>query len=248
MAQRSTQERELSRGDFRSYHYTSTTFIKREIPYYKRAKRQNGLPIEDPWLAKRFSNEVAAYQLLKEKTSIPVPRVISSGLDVHGCLYTEMELVPSSVQASVAASVCRMPKQHDMTTVTGPCSYCRDIVRQNVERFVQDKVLPQLRNRKSNTTGLNGCVIPPRWVMEADNRDYWPVKTSSRMNYSFVLHDLTEPNILVDYRTLEVLALIDVEESGYFQPEMQQWQVTREAQFELYENMEVVNRDINLLQ
>lgn len=248
MAQRSPQEQELSRGDFRSYHRTATTFIKREIPDYERMKDMNGFTIVDPWLAKRFSNEAAAYRLLKEKTSIPIPRVISSGHDANGLLYTEMELVPYSVQASEAASVCRMPKQHPMAPSTDPCSYCRNIVQQNVANFVHKTVLPQLLSLKSNTTGLNGCVIPPRWVINSDERMEWPVKTSREMDFSFVLHDLTETNILVHVRTLEILALIDVEDSGFFPAEMQQWKETRQAQFGLFEDLDVVRRDVRLLE
>lgn len=93
---------------------------------------------------------------------------------------------------------------------------------QNVESFVQNTVLPQLRNLKSYSTGLDGYVMPPRWVIDSDNRLEWPVKTSLTAEFVFVLHDLVDHNILIDTRTFQVRALVDLEESGFFPPEMQQ--------------------------
>ena len=183
---------------------TRTTFIKREILNNERDKTPDGSYIDDPRLAKRF---FAAYQLLRQNTSIPVPRVISYDYDQDDHLYLEMEVVAGSVQASHAATVCRMPDSYHMMPNSGPCSNCRSIVRENVEAFVHNAVLLHLRNLRSKSTGLNSYVMPPRWVIDTDDRSEWPVKRSSSAEFVFVLHDLVENNILVDAQTLEVRAL-----------------------------------------
>lgn len=255
MAQRSPEERQVGRSEFRTYNWTPTTFVKREIPISERYKRKSdGLPIDDPRLAARFFNEAAAYKLLKENTTIPVPQLLSYGYDTNGHLYIEMERVSGSVQASIAADECRMPDIHlpvvdaGSESGPGPCSQCREIVRNNVAAFVHGTVLPQLRGLKSNSTGLNGYVMPPLWVIDQDDRLEWPVKTSPTDDFVFVLHDLVEHNILLDTRTLEVRALVDLEDSGFFPPEMQEWRETRLGQFDIYDDKELVKRHIRLLE
>lgn len=71
--------------------------------------------------------------------------------------------------------------------------------------------------------------MPPRWVIEMDDRLDWPVKQSLSVNSVFILYDLVDHNILVDVRTLVIRALVDGEEAGYFPKEMQQWQFNREG-------------------
>jgi hypothetical protein len=71
MAERSPDERELSRSEYETYNVMATTFIKRERPIEERGRRPDGSYIDDPRLPQRFSNEVATDQLLREKTTIP---------------------------------------------------------------------------------------------------------------------------------------------------------------------------------
>ncbi|KAK2595525.1 hypothetical protein QQS21_006753 [Conoideocrella luteorostrata] len=248
MAQRSPDETELCRFECKTYNTTATAFIKRELPVSERPRLLDGSYFDDPRLTQRFFNEAATLQLLREKTTIPVPRVLSYGHDENGHLYIETELVQGTVQASSAASVCRMPDSHGMPPGTGPCLSCESIVLQNVEDFVQNIVLPQLRGLKSKSTGLNGYVMPPRWVIGMDDRLYWPVKWSTEPEYVFTLHDLVDHNILVDDSTLEVRALVDGEEGGFFPAEMQQWRFNRAGQFEIYDDICLVKRHISLLE
>lgn len=140
-----------------------------------------------------------------------------------------------------------MPQLHLPPQVHSPCAICERIVRANAERFVQDQVLPQLRSLKSCTTGLDGIVIPPRWVAEHDNREHWPVLTSRQADFVLCHHDLVLHNLLLCTRTLEVLALVDMEECGFFPPEVQQWKYDRAGQFGLYEDMELVQEHIRLI-
>jgi hypothetical protein len=184
------------------------------MPINERNQKPDGSYIDDLRLAQRFFNEAAGYKLLREMTFIPVPNVISHSYDENRRLFLETVLIAGAVQASQAASVCRMPATHYITPGSGPCDTCRSTVSQIVESFVQNTVLPQLRNLKSYSTGLNGYVMPPRWVIDTDDRLEWPVKTSSTADFVFVLHDLVDHNILVDTCTFEVRALVDLEESG----------------------------------
>lgn len=77
--------------------------------------------------------------------------------------------------------------------------------------------------------------MPPRWVFETDDRLKWPVKWSTEGDNVSTLHDLVDHNILLDIESLEVRALVDGEEGGYFPMEMQQWRFDREGQFKIHE-------------
>ena len=89
----------------------------------------------------------------------------------------------------------------------------------NVEHFVMDVVLPQLQSPRSTTLGgLCGVVIPPVRVTRIDKRQWWPPKTSQIDRYCFCHSDLAQQNILLDPKTLEPVALIDGEYSGFYPP------------------------------
>lgn len=129
----------------------------------------------------------------------------------------------------------------------GSCENCGKIAYLNAEKFVRETVFPQLRSLRSSTTDLNGFVLPPRWVLEHDNRTEWPPKTSSTYEYVFCHNDLTANNIMLDSNTLEVKALFNWEDSGYFPPEVQQWKYTRFNQFGLYDDLDTVRRHVALI-
>jgi hypothetical protein len=108
-----------------------------------------------------------------------------------------------------------MPQFH---LTDGPCEDCWEIAYSPANKFVRETVLPQLRSLKSITTGLNGFVLPPPWVLEHDKRTEWPSKLSSTDEYVFSHIDLTANNIVLGSQTLEVKTLFDREDSGYFPP------------------------------
>lgn len=249
MAQRSPNEILLNDYNIKTHNYNpvSKTFIKREIPFQERNLRADGSRKDDPRLAHRFFNEAAALQLLGEKTIIPVPRVISHGYDVNGHLYLETELIEGAGRSSLAASICRRPDSHSTPPHWGFCHACDDIVRKNVDDFVKTIVLPEIRNLKSQSTGLNGYVMPPASVVEEDKRPYWPVKWSKTDEYVFTLHDLVDHKILVDLETLEVRAVIDVDAAGFFPSEMQQWRYDWNHCLCIDRDTEVIRRHIELL-
>ncbi|KAF1963625.1 hypothetical protein CC80DRAFT_394835, partial [Byssothecium circinans] len=197
----------------KSYHIRQTTFTKCE------RAASYGLP----WIKQRFAVEAAALRLLREQTNIPAPRLLAFDEDVNGLCYLVTEIVPGSVPGDMAAAECRMPHVHRPAQRNVPCAACDGIVRANADQFVRQVVLPQLSSLRSKTTGLDGFVIPPRWVYENDERVSWPVLSSPEYDFVFCHNDLVIHNMLFSLETLEVLALLDMEECGYFPPEIQQW-------------------------
>ncbi|KAI1843819.1 hypothetical protein JX266_010078 [Neoarthrinium moseri] len=163
MATYQTDEQLVASTSVTRYIFTRTSFVKREIPLNEREmSRSTGLPVAQRWEEQRFRNEAAALELVSTNTTIPVPKLLSWGRDGKGLLFLETELLQRSVLCDMAGDHCRMPKLHGATT--GECVDCRRIARDNANRFIYDSVLPQLQTLKHNTTGLNGFVIPPRWV------------------------------------------------------------------------------------
>lgn len=226
----------LFRSEDKSYHRAGSIFIKRELP--------NAV---GPYVKERFKVEPIALGLLASETSIPVPKLVASGTDDNGLHYVATEYISGSVRGDMAATECRMPQDHRPLQVDTPCRACADTVRANAYQFVREMVLPQLARLRSRSTGLGGVVVPPRWVLEYDTRKCWPVLTSEREEYIFTHHDLVLHNLLVDTQTLKVLALVDMEECGYFHPELQQWRYDRPGQFGLYEDKQLVQKHIRLL-
>ncbi|KAI1313156.1 hypothetical protein F5Y03DRAFT_156620 [Xylaria venustula] len=226
----------LFRSEDKSYHMAGSIFIKRELPNAVR-----------PYVKERLKVEPMALGLLANRTTIPVPKLVASGTDDNGLHYVATQYIFGSVRGDMAALECRMPAVHRPLQVNTPCRACTDTVRANAERFVREVVLPQLKMLRGCSTSLNGLVVPPRWVLEHDQRNSWPVVTSELEEYVFVHHDLVVHNLLFHTQTLEVLALVDMEECGYFPPELQQWKYDRVGQFSLYEDGNLVRRDIRLL-
>ncbi|KAI1871169.1 uncharacterized protein JN550_004614 [Neoarthrinium moseri] len=207
--------------------------------------RSTGLPVAQRWDEQRFRNEAAALELVSTNTTIPVPKLLSWGRDEKGLLFLETELLQRSVCCDTAGDHCRMPKLHGATT--GECVDCRRIARDNANRFIYDTVLPQLQILKHNTTGLNGFVIPSRWVTDWDQRELWSPKRSDVDEFVFCHLNLTAHNLMLDSETLEVMALIDWEDAGFFSPEFQQWRYFREELFDLYDDHEWIRKCISLI-
>jgi hypothetical protein len=91
-----------------------------------------------------------------------------------------------------------------------------------VDKFLQQTVLPQLQALRSCTLGsLVGPVIPPVRVTDTDKRSFWPPKTAASDEYVFCHNDLAQHNIMVDPKTLQPLAILDWEYSGYYPPEFE---------------------------
>ena len=59
-------------------------------------------------------------------------------------------------------------------------------------------------------------IIPPARITARDKREFWPEKSSSKIEYVFCHNDLAQHNIMVDPKTLQVVAVLDWESSGFY--------------------------------
>ncbi|KAF8853028.1 hypothetical protein BDZ45DRAFT_677944 [Acephala macrosclerotiorum] len=125
-----------------------------------------------------------------------------------------------------------MPNLHSLIgEKSGKCDQCADLAQKNFNQFVEEKLLPELRSLKSSTTGLNGLVIPPTWILGSVDRASWEPKTSDKEEYVMTHGDIGPHNIMMNLKTLEVLSIIDWEYSGYFPPGFQKWGATQVGHF-----------------
>ncbi|KAF2416667.1 hypothetical protein EJ08DRAFT_654679 [Tothia fuscella] len=240
MATIQADEKVIARSDDKTYSFTCTTFIKREIPLEKRhISRMTGKPVVNPFLAERFENEAAALNLIRHHTSIPVPDLKGCGRDENGNLYLETALVPG-VRADMAGDECRMPTPHRPDgQKTGECSKCGELARQNCDHFIKETLYPELSLLKARSTGLKGNVIPPTFVLGFDARERWEPKESTCAEYFMTHGDLALHNIMVSLETLQVVSILDWEHSGYFPPDFQHWSDTRAGYGALFRNEEL---------
>lgn len=199
-----------------SFTLTATSFKKSNLHFSTKL-----------WAKERIFNEVAALKLIKEKTTIPVPRILSSGMNEDGTAYLETERI-YGIECDIVGDQCRMPKEEAHNN-GGPCGTCEKIAKENTRRFIEEEMLPQLATIKSDTTGLNGFVLPSRPVVEYDKRPHWAPKKSNCKEYVFINGDLAAHNIMVHPETLEVVGVFDWEHSGYFPKEFQQWSLDRKT-------------------
>jgi len=234
--------------DVKAYYWTEDLFIKRELCIQQRPiDFETKQPATLPFLQERFFHEANSLRFLAENTAIPVPEVVDVGIDQYGLAFLKTKYAKGTIPAERAGEWCSLPSLHKPPNASQPCSACADVAKANINSFVDGVVLPELRKQKSCETGLNGFVIPPRWVMAVDKRKQWKVKTSRSPDFVFVLHDLVQHNLLLSSDSLEVAMLVDTEESGFFPPEMQQWKFDRIGQGSLYRDKNLVARDLALL-
>ena len=197
----------------------------------------NGQIISRRYNNERILNYAAALQLIAKKTTIPVQRLLSFGENPDGTAWVETERIHGGIPLPVVRDQCRMPagKTH---VDTGECDECGRIARANASRFFTNEVLPQLNSLTSDTTGFNGVVIPPLWIMYHDKDACWrPKKSESgEQEYVFCHGNLHEHSILMHAGTLHVLQIVDWEDAGYFPSEFQVWSTTRPDYDAFYED------------
>ena len=247
MASRSSSEVELARGEYNIYLRDGRSFIKRQIPLDQRIRGRDDQLVTKSWYADRFRNEADILQLVAQNPRILVPEFISCGLNENGEWYLAVEYMEGTVRADMAGNQCRMPSTHLPRDATERCIYCADLAQQNVEHYVDNVLRPELAKYTSSSTGFNGVVIPPPWVAYHDAREVWPVRESQDSEFSLWNPEFRADNVLLDTQTLEVRAVVDFEDAGYFPREMQVWKYSRNEQFALYRDMGTVHEHINLL-
>ena len=218
------------------YLKTETSFIKRDLADYERIRRKDGSIITRRWIEERLYNEAAALRLVAEKTTIPVPKVIGVGKDDNGLAYLETELLPG-IDLERIAHQCRM-QEGELHVEEGPCEQCGSIAKKKTERFIVEEVLPQLEKLRHTTTGLDGFVLPPPWILEYDERTHWEPKSTDSASYVFCHGDLAAHNIMIDPNGLDVVGIIDWEHAGYFPPEFQVWFVDRQRYWDYFRDTE----------
>jgi aminoglycoside phosphotransferase (APT) family kinase protein len=197
-----------------------------------------------PWAKERILNEAAALKLIKEKTSIPVPTILSFGTHEDGTAYLVTERI-SGIEFDIVGDQCRMPEGQDHN-YGGPCNNCEMIAKAKAQRFIEETMLSQLATLKSDTTGLNGFVLPPRPILEYDKRLDWAPMKSDHLEYVFTNGDLAAHNIIVHPETLEVVSVFDWEHSGYFPQEFQQWSLDRITYYKQIEDHNRIRKLIAL--
>ncbi|KAF1959229.1 kinase-like protein [Byssothecium circinans] len=228
------------------YVKTATTFIKRELLDSERKRRLDGSIIDRPWREERLRNEARALQLVQEYTTIPVPKLIGFGRNKNGLAYLETERL-HGIELECIKDQCRKPEGVPHVS-EGKCEECSSIAKENAARFICDEVLPQLAKvPKSSTTGLDGFVLPPSWILEYDKRPHWEPKTADSASYFFCHGDLASHNIMMDPNTLKVVAIYDWEHAGYFPPEFQLWFVDRQRYFDYFRDHKRVREFVALL-
>lgn len=178
------------------------------------------------WAAQRIENEHTALDLIREKTNIPVPKVLERGYNEDFGNYLKLEWADGIdlfdiVDGRSAGASCLMTPGQAGHSSSGRCDLCRATAMENANLFVHEVVYPALEGLRSRQTGLNGIVIPPPWIADDDRREHWPVKTSdyaADAGQPFVLchGDLSYHNMRIDPTTLEVKWLLDWECAGFF--------------------------------
>jgi hypothetical protein len=120
------------------------------------------------------------------------------------------------------------------------CAECEQIAFANARRYIQEEILPQLSSLRSDTTGLDGMVIPPLWVMDYDTETRWqPMKAASgEKEYIFCHGNLHARSIPMHAETLHVMKIVDWDNAGFFPEEFQVWTVERPKYEALFRDLE----------
>ncbi|KND86170.1 hypothetical protein TOPH_09207 [Tolypocladium ophioglossoides CBS 100239] len=217
-----------------TYEFTATTFTKTSrLPLHDH--RLDGTPFVwlRSWNHERITNEARALQLVSQMTTIPVPQLVDHGTHPDGRRYLVTKYIEGVILKQFPQRGCsRLEGQKHTDQV--PCETCSDQAYSNALKFVQDTVLPQLANLKSQHRGIYGFVMPPSWLCP-DLQPPWKGKTSWKTlssdvdEYIFQHGDLAAHNLLMDPQTLQVKALIDWEYAGFFPPGMERWPGTLDS-------------------
>ena len=165
-------------------------------------------------------------QLIARETTIPVPRLISSGVHQDGRRYLITERIDGFPLDDLLREGCPMPEGQKHTDEI-PCQICKRMAYTNALEFIRNTVIPQLMNLKSRERGICGFVMPPSWLTDSDppwkGKGLWKTYPLEKPEYVFQHGDLAAHNILMDRQTLEVAALIDWEYAGFFPAGMERW-------------------------
>ncbi|KAG7288327.1 hypothetical protein NEMBOFW57_007858 [Staphylotrichum longicolle] len=197
----------------------------------------------------RILTHAAALQIISKRTSIPVPKLLGFGENPDGTAWIEVERTHGGIWLDLVGEECRMPPGKQHIADGGECDECARIAETNASRYIRDEILPQLHSLRSDTTGLEGIVIPPLWIMDYDPKTSWQPKKapSGKEEYVFCHGNLHAHSILMHAETLHVMKVVDWDNAGYFPQEFQRWTVQRGDYEELFENKERCKELSNLM-
>ncbi|ATY59378.1 kinase-like domain [Cordyceps militaris] len=217
-----------------AYEFTATTFKKSSKLGFADT-RLDGTPYFwfRSWNHERITNEAKALELIANKTTIPVPRLIEHGIHPNGCRYLITEIIDGIILDRVGHEGCLQPKDQ-LHTEADSCQACADQAYSNALAFISNVVIPQLSALKSKERGIDGFVMPPRWL-SPDVLAPWRGKKAFQTlplqtpEYTFQHGDLAAHNIMMDKKTLQFKALIDWEYAGFFPVGMDRWPGTLDS-------------------
>ncbi len=184
----------------------------------------------------RILTHAAALELIAKKTTIPVPKLLGVGENPDGSAWIEIERTHGGIYLELVQHRCRMPPGKKHTSTDTECAECERIAMANARRYIQDEILPQLDSLRSDTTGLNGTVIPPLWIMDYDPATKWLPKKAvvGEEEYVFCHGNLHAHSILMHPETLHVMKVVDWDNAGFFPKEFQLWTTERDKYEELF--------------
>jgi Phosphotransferase enzyme family len=183
----------------RHFAFTPLTVTKRTL-WPNELQRDIRGQLYIPWKDwKYLENEQAALRYIAEHTAIPVPKVITYEIQ-NGTHYLTME----------RKNGIPLDEVDDRDKLEA---------LQKTRDFLNTTVLPELQRLTSKRLGgLTGHVLPPERVRSRIPNQSCSSRICPSASYVFCHGDLAQHNILVDPSSLEVTAIIDWENSGFFPP------------------------------
>ncbi|KIW58675.1 hypothetical protein PV05_03174 [Exophiala xenobiotica] len=174
----------------RCYSYDDQTFTKRDLLDHERATDTQGRPVRIRWSAERLQNDHAALAFIREKTTIPVPKILEFKSMKEGIYELKMERVYGTPLNKI-----RGDKEQAIRAV---------------DEYITQFVLPQLRSLRSRNVGsLTGKIISPTRLWKQPESHQWTPWRSWTKRNVFIHNDLGHQNILVD-GNFEVVGIVDL--------------------------------------
>lgn len=218
----------------RYYTLTSTTFTKRQLRQQERYTNCKGELITVPWSRELLENERDALIFISQNTTIHVPKFLHFSFE-GGVASITMEAVHGELMDDLVVTL----NEEDQERLTS-----------NVLLYINDTVLPQLRQLRSSTLGsVRGNIIPPYRLKTRARRAHYPSRTSATKDYVYCHNDLAQHNIVVNPETLQVASIIDWEFSGFYPSDFEYpfWLTTRAKRTDWGNEDPAVQRLIKLI-
>ena len=185
--------------------------LKRSLRLDECYCRSDGKPAVAPLVVERLQNEAACMTFIRENTDIPVPKVLEAYLE-EGVYWLWMEFVEGVAMSELT------PEEKFEVIPQGPhllssLSECHG--RGILTGGAVERVIMALQRLRSRFSGGPTDILAPTTVVE-QLAEWKPRCCSPNEEFVFCHGDLQQDNILVDPRTLRIVAVIDWEYGGFF--------------------------------